>query len=304
MDKLTFRFPLNEEQKQKKDAMFQSLKDDQKIKDWLDTNQLDDDFLYRHCSRFYEWRKEAKLCDNCQGLHQCAQPRLGALLDLYYDGILMDQIVKCRYTKEKDELLAHQRYYRMMDMSDSLLKVNFTELISDKETNEYCTLVIKIMDHIHSKDHFKGLYLYGKPGVGKTYIGAAIGNYYAKQKINCAFVNVPKLIGGLKGLFGDNDAIGSKINVMKKTAILILDDIGGESITTWSRDEILLPILDYRMEHNLRTFFTSNFSLVELHQHFQLKDTKTNDMIGADRIMDRIKALSSQELLKGNSRRI
>ena len=51
---------------------------------------------------------------------------------------------------------------------------------------------------------------------------------------------------------------------VKKTEVLVLDDIGAESNNDWIRDNILQVILQYRMQENLPTFFTSNLTMLEL----------------------------------------
>lgn len=55
---------------------------------------------------------------------------------------------------------------------------------------------------------------------------------------------------------------------IKLSEVLILDDIGAEQSTAWVRDEILQVILQYRMQENLPTFFTSNFNFEDLEKHF------------------------------------
>ena len=58
---------------------------------------------------------------------------------------------------------------------------------------------------------------------------------------------------------------------MKNTEILFIDDIGAENCSAWSRDEVLGPILQYRMQSHLPTFFTSiaNFSKFTLYPPFK-----------------------------------
>ena len=49
-----------------------------------------------------------------------------------------------------------------------------------------------------------------------------------------------------------------------------IDDIGAETTTSWGRDEVLGTILQYRMQEGLVTFFTSNFTMDELEEHFSV----------------------------------
>ncbi len=46
-----------------------------------------------------------------------------------------------------------------------------------------------------------------------------------------------------------------KFGKLKTVPLLLLDDIGAENTTNWSRDEVLAPLLQYRMENHLPTFF-------------------------------------------------
>ena len=81
-----------------------------------------------------------------------------------------------------------------------------------------------------------------------------------------------------------------------------IDDIGAESVSTWSRDEILGTILQYRMENNLTTFFTSNLTIDELEANLSI--TKNNvDKVKARRIIERIKQLTVDIELVSKNRR-
>ncbi|MBR6072899.1 MAG: primosomal protein DnaI, partial [Bacilli bacterium] len=78
--------------------------------------------------------------------------------------------------------------------------------------------------------------------------------------------------------------------------------IGAESVTAWSRDEVLQTILQYRMDEELPTFFTSNLTIDELERH--LSETKDNiDKVKARRIIERIKQLTDDiEIISDNRR--
>jgi primosomal protein DnaI len=89
---------------------------------------------------------------------------------------------------------------------------------------------------------------------------------------------------------------------IKNTEILLIDDIGAENITSWSRDEVLSPILQYRMDNKLKTFFTSNLSIEDLEKHLALtKDGE--EVVKARRIIERIKYLTIEEKLISKNKR-
>lgn len=48
----------------------------------------------------------------------------------------------------------------------------------------------------------------------------------------------------------------------------MIDDIGADSLSSWLRDDVLGVILQYRMQEELPTFFSSNLSLTQLEQQY------------------------------------
>ena len=60
--------------------------------------------------------------------------------------------------------------------------------------------------------------------------------------------------------------------------LLLIDDIGAETTTAWGRDEVLGTILQYRMQEGLITFFTSNFNISELEEHFSFSKNELYDI--------------------------
>ncbi len=146
----------------------------------------------------------------------------------------------------------------------------------------------------------KGIYIHGNFGSGKSYMIAALLNELAHDNIKSASVFYPELLRDLKASFNTN--FNEKFDKIKKVPLLLLDDIGAEAVTSWGRDEVLGPILQYRMTENLPTFFTSNLTMEELEAH--LATTSSNiDVIKARRIIERIRHLTtSVEMISKNLR--
>ena len=83
----------------------------------------------------------------------------------------------------------------------------------------------------------------------------------------------------------------------------MLDDIGAESMSAWTRDEVLGTILQYRMAEKLPTFFSSNFTIKELEHHLTYSQRGEKEAVKAARIIERILAVSVPMELKGKNRR-
>ena len=90
--------------------------------------------------------------------------------------------------------------------------------------------------------------------------------------------------------------------MIKRVEILLIDDIGAETMTEWSRDEVLGTILQYRMQEGLVTFFTSNFSIKDLEEHFSVS-SKGIEKVKAKRIIERIKHLTIEMTLVSENKR-
>lgn len=144
--------------------------------------------------------------------------------------------------------------------------------------------------------------MYENPGTGKSYLLKGICNYYAKTKKTVAFVKVPLLMQKFKQSMRDDEYRKRIMVYLCNSENLVLDDIETESITRWTRDEILLPILDERMNKGMKTYFTSNYSMGKLEEQYRLGN-KDNDTIGNLRIFERIRTLAKPIELSRKSRR-
>jgi len=143
---------------------------------------------------------------------------------------------------------------------------------------------------ILNKDKFmKGLYLYGPNGTGKSFLLSGLANELTKQNIDVIYAFVPDLIRTLKGAISTNQ-LEKRINILKRTKVLILDDLGGENMSAWFRDEILLPVIHYRLNANLMVHISSNVTFKELAEGMMLN--KDNDSIRVMRIIKRISDLT------------
>ena len=304
MEQINFAFPLSEEQKEKKRVLVDKLLKHPDVTAWLKQNSLGNDFIEAHSGKFADWLTVKEKCKNCKGLTFCRQSTQGYVMDLYIDGILLNQLIPCSYQKQKQQIDSHKGFYRFMDMPEELLEVKLELLDLKQESREYRDVISKLADHLLNEERTKGVYFYGKPGVGKTYLAAGITNFFTLKKQNCAFVNVPKLISDLKMMFQEPQTMEQRLRLLKNVDILVLDDIGGESMTAWSRDEILLPVLEIRMQQHRRTYFTSNYSMLELKERFETTNNRMKEPIAALRLMERIKALSAEIFVKGESRRL
>jgi len=144
----------------------------------------------------------------------------------------------------------------------------------------------------------KGLYLYSSFGVGKSCIAGAIANELAKIGVDVALVYVPYFLEEIKDSISDN-TVQQKVEALKKVSVLILDDIGAETLSNWTRDGIIGAILNDRMEKNT-TIYTSNLTINELKTHFSKNREGT---VKAERLIERIEPYVQVVPVVGRNRR-
>ncbi|MEY8584359.1 primosomal protein DnaI [Ligilactobacillus animalis] len=153
------------------------------------------------------------------------------------------------------------------------------------------------------KEFHKGLYLEGSFGVGKTFLLAAIANDLAKRGYQTTLVHFPSFAVEIKASIGKNQT-NDYIDSLKKAPVLMIDDIGADSLSSWLRDDVLGVILQYRMQEELPTFFSSNLSMEQLEKEYlDINNRGEAEPLKAKRIMERIKFLADEYHVVGKNRR-
>lgn len=272
------------------------------FKAYVETLPLSDEVLAEYTSSIEDAVKELKNCKQCPGLKECPNDVKGHVLSAMKkeEGLIFSYL-PCSKLRRKEKSLAYQKNITCYDLPKEIREASFQKMDkSDKKRfpiMEYFTEFIKAYKKGESP---KGIYLHGSFGSGKTYMIAALFNELAKKDISSVLVYYPELLRSLKSSFGSD--YEEKYEYIKKAPLLLLDDIGAENTTAWSRDEVLGPLLQYRMEEHLPTFFTSNFTLAELEKNLSIT-ANGSEQVKAKRIIERIKQLTVDLSLNSKNRR-
>jgi len=225
----------------------------------------------------------------------------------YYPDLIMNKnAISLKFVPE-DSKLIHDReisikkHLRLINLPEGLHDIRLSQIELTPARKEVMTAIQKFLYHYAQDIHQKGLYLSGNFGIGKTYILAGLANQVAAMNKYVVFLHVPTFIASLASHFNDN-SLQDEVQKIANCDLLILDDIGAENLSQWSRDEVLAVILQARMDNVLPTFFSSNFAMNDLEDHF--KETKNAiEPVKAARLMERIRALAKEVIISGPNRR-
>ena len=275
---------------------------DEKFKSFVDLLGLSYEELSKYTSILVDSSEEYYHCKNCKSILECKNKITGhAYLPEVKNNTLNFCYKKCRYKQEIDDKNKYLNNVYTFDIPEEIKMADLKEIYKeDKNRHKVIKYIGLFIKNYQNDKNQKGLYLYGNFGCGKTYLISAMLNELAKKNIKSAIIFWPEYLRMLKASFNTNE-FNNIFNKIKEIPILLIDDIGAENITAWSRDEILCSILQYRMEEHLPTFFTSNLDLDALEKHLSINGTSD---IKARRIIERIKQLTNtEEMISKNLRK-
>lgn len=171
--------------------------------------------------------------------------------------------------KQGQELAEKIKELKNCGISIRFLEKSFSNFEKDNDQKAYnlCRDYAKSF----GKNKKEGLLLCGAAGTGKTHLAVAVIDYVARLKHKLLkkgiiFITVSDLVDEIrKKQFQEpkdyyNDTYRDSI---MECDLLVLDDLGTESITSWTVD-LIHQIIDYRYRERKQTMFTTNLSLDDI----------------------------------------
>lgn len=272
--------------------LLKELNNNESIQKFIQENNLTTEYINKNLTSFLAYLSSEKKCLNCPGLSSCKQAQEGMKINLKYTYKVEPFYDECKFLIE--ELKNTNHLYTEGYDFDSLVN---QKVFITKERANVLSLIKEFLDNYEKDEFVKGLYIQGKHGTGKTFLMAYIAKSLADRGHDVLFMFYPDLVRKVKSLIQDNK-LEQGITELKNVGVLMLDDFGAENSTAFIRDEILSPILQYRMNNNLPTFMTSNLEDEQLINHLADSNNGT-DLVRASRIRERIRAMMNYVQLDG-----
>jgi primosomal protein DnaI len=272
---------------------------------WISEREEDfsDEQLLRSLSHIVQYVRETEHCRNCPGLDRCPNTMQGyqPSLTLGERRMIGIQMKKCEKKLSRESQRMRQNLIRSHHIPLDIMEATFQSIERDKGRLDALSSLMEFCLTYPSSGS-KGIYLYGPLGVGKSHMMGAAAKKIAERGIASLMVYVPDFFREMKEAIGDH-TLYEKVEALKTVPVLILDDIGAETLSSWARDEVLGTILQHRMNERLPTLYTSNYDLDGLEEHFAYSHKGGLEVMKAKRIMERIRHYVDVHFVDGSNRR-
>ncbi|WP_028778771.1 primosomal protein DnaI [Shimazuella kribbensis] len=260
--------------------------------------------LKRSIPKLKQYIKDQEQCSGCKGLETCPNMVEGHCSQLVeYGGFIDLQMKKCRMLEMYESQQRRKRLIKSHKIPKDVLEATFQSIQMDEARMQAITEVIGYSRKFKDELPATGLYLHGSFGTGKSYLAGALMNHLSEIGIDSYMAYVPDFIQAVYATFKEGTT-NELIEDIKQVKVLILDDIGAETLSQWSRDDFLGNVLQHRMADRLPTIFTSNLTLDELETHLSYTSKGPREPLKAGRIMERIRHYTKPVQVLGHNRRL
>lgn len=271
--------------------MLQQNENNKELSNFINDNQINEKSFNDNYELFQNYLTSYNLCKKRENIVKCQQEIPGYRLKLIINSnqkistILTDCLHRINTLGQKEVI----NKFLIRHYDDSLLSLSWSKdfIAVGRERQE----IVNYLKETLKLKNYPGLYLYGDPGVGKTFIFILLANKLIQKKHTVCFISWPEFIMEIKKSFKNENDMNKKIEQIKICDFLFIDDLGSESISSWERDELLFSILNARILPLKTTFINSSYSLNDLAHCYRLQANKIEE-IKIKRLIERIKKLT------------
>ena len=268
------------------DEIVLNIKSNPLAKQVINQLHLTDEEIKNNYELINNFLSNNKSCINCSGMKNCNHFTKGHRYGLKRDddNDLTDYFTICDYYK--DYYVRKNNLIYTTFNQDNILDECQKRFILDNPQLLGLEYIKKIIQ-IQNNDNVSGVYL----KVSNSKMRLKIIQSLAYNLLLNHKVSIVKFSDLLKNIKSEFKTSGNETyNLLLDSEILIVDGLGNEAITSWSRDEILLSILDNRLQNDKVTILCSEFSIEDLRKIYKIG---YNDDVKANQLVEKIKDINS-----------
>ncbi len=268
--------------------------DNLKALKYLRTLGLSDQMIKDNITKIYDFAVDMQNCKNCPGLNKCnKEPKHLVSSVTFNKGIVDRTIVPC---KKYLEFTNFKKRFVTFDASEEWMNNTIYADVSNVRSKKKLTILKEYTDVIKGNSS-KWMFIKGGIATGKSFYAATLCVDAARagtfEKI--CFIDVPSRFKELSDFaFTKNPQFDEDMEKYKTANMLVFDDFGNEFKSDFVRDNILYPILSYRVKNKLFTIITSNYSMDECASMYQTTNASKPKI---EQIKQMLKLMCGSELL-------
>lgn len=227
------------------------------IRAFLTDHQLDVSDVDGNLLEFLKVDEDSYVCQPCTSLETCPKFSKGTRLYLERDEYGSIEAVHRPCEKMMAfKAVADHYQFRDFDNIQVYLRTSSIDLSS-----AYAKIAFAKLSERCDSDYIgRGVLLYGPSGVGKTHMLIAFANELALLGKSIALVNVKRLIDKVEKWSKERDDVttAEALHDLANVDFLFLDDLGREKVSAFTRDSILLEILERRIQNGKMNVFATS----------------------------------------------
>ena len=248
------------------------IENDEEIKTFIALNHIKEETVDKCLSKFIKVLDDREICASCQGISHCKRNKGHYQLDLQYDETyetIENTVKPCKFEEVR---LRVKKNFIQSDFDESFFDYSLKECLR-YFTKERTNLIVSLNNtfkNLKEKMNEPSYFVYGDPEVGKTFILVQFAQGLATSNLGkIAFINSMSYFDKLNNaLYNEKEYFTTLFEQLKNVDFLFIDDFGNEYKSPYIFDNIIFPLLSYRLQRKLHTSFTSQYSLEEIREKY------------------------------------
>lgn len=236
----------------------------------LQTWNISDATIQRHRAMLLEFVRQQETCKVCRGYESCGKEgdMRGFSQNLEpYGSELSVGVTRCQPYRDYQLKQRLQRWNILsggLNQDESFQFKNFPA----EQRNKYPRLIKFAEDFAENFEVGKpspGLYIFGPPGVGKTHLLLAVLNRLRGRGVPSLFVRSDSIFDRMRHIIADNGDLEPLLEAYATAPVLGIDEFAQERANEFTLEK-LFRIINQRFHAQLPTWFTSNYSPVQIYR--------------------------------------